>query len=122
MSEDKRRFSRIKFDVPAEVSFNEKTFKLNTIYNLSVGGGLFPLAENFDNGTECMVIIPLERENRSINVEVYGKIIRHTSDLVTIQFTRIDPDSLYHLQNIIRYNAPDSDIIEKEIKEHPGLI
>jgi hypothetical protein len=122
VSEEKRRFSRIKFDVPAELTFNEKTYPVNTIYNLSVGGGLFPILEIFQDGTECKVNIPLERETRSISVEVYGEIIRHTADLVTVKFTRIDPESLYHLQNIIRYNAPDSDKIEEEIKEHPGLI
>ncbi len=122
VSDEKRRFSRINFDVPAELTFNEKTYELKTIYNLSVGGGLFPLTEEVEDESECKIVIPLERDTRSIKVKVFGKIIRHTAELISIQFTRIDPESLHHLQNIIRYNAPDSDKIEDEIKEHPGLV
>lgn len=55
-------------------------------------------------------------------VDAEGKILRSCPEGVAVQFVKIDPDSLYHLQNIIRYNAPDPEVIEEEISNHPGLV
>ena len=57
-----------------------------------------------------------------MNVSIRGEIIRCQDGIVAVKFTGIDPDSLFHLQNIIRYNSADPDIIEQEIKERPGII
>jgi hypothetical protein len=55
-------------------------------------------------------------------VDVEGEIVRKDSEMAAIRFTRIDPDSLFHLRNIVRYNASDPDRVEDEIEQHPGLI
>ena len=65
--------------------------------------------------------IMLSGTAEGIAVNIDGEIIRCDDDAVAIKFTRIDPDSLFHLQNIIRYNSPDADAIEDEIHKHPGL-
>ena len=48
--------------------------------------------------------------------------MRLDAEYVAIKFTKISPEDLYHLQNIIRYNAPEPEVIEKEIDEHPGIL
>ena len=48
--------------------------------------------------------------------------MRSDQEMTGIKFTGIDPDSLFHLHNILRYNAVDPDRVEQEIDEHPGLI
>jgi hypothetical protein len=53
---------------------------------------------------------------------IEGEISRCDPGAVAVKFTRIDIDSLFHLHNIIRYNSPDPDKVEKEIHEHPGLL
>ncbi len=57
-----------------------------------------------------------------VYVRVEGEIIRSESNGVAVKFTQIDPDSLFHLQNIIRYNAEDTEAIDEEITKHPGLL
>ena len=38
-----------------------------------------------------------------------------------IRFDSISPESLFHLHNLVRYNAPDPDRIDEEILHRPGL-
>ena len=121
MNEEKRRFSRIAFTYDVDIEIEGKRFRTDRILNLSVGGCLLPLEEVFEKGTECRFSLSLAGISTDINIEVFGHIQRCEEGLVAVRFARIDPDSLFHLQNIIRYNAPDADVIEEEITRHPGL-
>jgi hypothetical protein len=44
-----------------------------------------------------------------------GTVIRHQENGIAIRFTATDPDSFFHLQNIIYYNSKDAD----ELQEYP---
>jgi hypothetical protein len=122
MNQEKRRFSRITFQMKAELEVNNTTYAFDSITNLSVGGCLFELATEFPIGTDCQVLIVLNPADRRMNVRAAGRIVRSGGETVSVQFTAIEPESLHHLQNIIRYNASDPDVIEDEIKDHPGLV
>ena len=54
-------------------------------------------------------------------IRIEGEIIRTTPEGLAIKFVRIDPESLFHLQNVIKYNSPDADTIESEIIKNPGI-
>ncbi len=120
MSEDNRRFTRIPFKMNTEVIVNEQTYTDN-ITNLSVGGCLLSVNVDLQPGTSCLVKISLEGSSDAIAISIEGEIIRTTHEGLAVKFVRIDPESLFHLQNIIRYNSPDADIIENEIFKHPGV-
>ncbi len=122
MPEEKRRFSRIVFRVAAELTIKDRTFTAEQIENLSVGGCLFPASGDFPLGTACKMVISLDGALGNPMVSVTGKIVRCYPERVGVRFTGIDPDSLFHLQNILRFNAADPDQIELEIDDHPGLI
>ena len=121
MEKEKRRFSRVPFKVAAKLEAGGGGFEVNEIFNLSVGGCLLPIRAVLDPGTECCVTIMLSGVSSEINVRADGKIVRSRDSEVAVKFTRIEPDSLFHLQNIILHNSADADIIEREIREHPGL-
>jgi hypothetical protein len=122
MPEEKRRFTRIPFRVTAELAANTITWTAPAISNLSVGGCLLPVAADLAPGTACQVKIILSGTSSEMSVRVEGEIVRRDHSSVAIKFTCIDPDSLYHLQSIIRYNADDVEQIEKEIQKHSGLL
>ena len=122
MSEEKRRFSRIPFQVHAEITVGREVYQVAKIDNLSIGGGFFPLDKDLAPGSSCQVKIILNGSSSELSIRVSGLILRSSPGAVAIQFTSIDPDSLFHLQNIIRFNASDPDAIEREIDRHPGLI
>lgn len=122
MSQEKRRFSRIRFNMAAELTVNERNYFFSQVDNLSVGGCLFEPVEEIQTGAPCRLWLPLEPADPKLGVEVFGEISRCGGGTVSVRFTRIDPESLFHLQNIIRYNSVDPERIEEEIKEHPGLL
>lgn len=122
MTAEKRRFSRITFTQKAELAVYGKVYRLEEIANLSVGGCQVDVGEKIARDTECSLLIILNSADRSMNVEVAGVVVRSEGQLTGIKFTSISPEALVHLQNIIRYNAPDPDRIEDEIDEHPGLV
>ncbi len=119
MSKDNRRFSRIVFNVRARLVAGEKKYSIDQIANLSVGGCLLHIGEDLPLKSECTLTILLARMEPGVAIS--GEIARSSEGEVGIKFTAIDPDSLFHLQNIIRYNAEDPDVIEEEILTCPGL-
>jgi len=122
MPEEKRRFSRIAFNVSAELKVGKTILSTRKIDNLSVGGCLLPISGPFPIGTPCDVVIVLNHIANALRVRVKGKITRCDPAKTGIRFTTIDPENLHHLHNILRYNAPDPDRIEEEIEKRPGLV
>jgi hypothetical protein len=122
MEQEKRRFSRIGFNMPAELTVNDQVFSLPQIDNLSIGGCLLKMGVPFEEGLACRLWLPLDPTNTQLAIEVFGEIVRCDAHGVSMRFTRITPESLFHLRNLIRYNAADPDQIEMEINEHPGLL
>jgi hypothetical protein len=120
MTAEKRRFSRIIFNVRARLIVGDTVSTVERIVNLSVGGCQLEIDDELTSGTPCTFTILLPRMGPG--VEVFGEIVRTGNGEASIKFTKIDPENLTHLQNIIRYNAEDPDLIEEEIKSHPGLI
>ena len=117
---EKRRFTRIVFAVPAECILAGKIFPVKQLTNLSVGGCQIEINANVAVDDECEIIIPLGGEGQRVNVK--GRVARIAEDHIGIKFISIDPESLGHLQNIIKYNSSDAETIEVELKKHPGLL
>ncbi len=122
MSSERRRFSRIPFRVKAEITVDDAFYSAEDIENLSVGGCLLPITADIKPGTGCHVRILLTGTSSELIIRIDGEVSRCIPEAVAIKFTRIDPDSLFHLQNIILYNSPDPNVVEKEILDHPGLV
>jgi len=118
---EKRRFSRIECNRAAELTVNDVVYPFSQVDNLSVGGCSLKTTADFSEGTGCRFWLPLEAAP-GLGVEVFGEIVRCDGESVGVRFTRITPDSLFHLQNLIRFNAPDPDQIDDEISTRPGLV
>ena len=121
MSDEKRQFTRVPFNVTAELSVGDDLYTAEQIYNLSIGGCFVPVEAPLESGAACRLTIRLSGTNSKLFVQAHGEIIRNEKEAVAVKFTEIEPDSLFHLQNIVRYNHPDSEKIEQEIERHPGL-
>ena len=122
MTEEKRRFTRFPFETKVEMSVNEKVYEVDKIVNLSIGGCLLSASVDVEPEASCTLKIILGETEDGPIVRVGGHIFRSEKGAVAIKFTCIDPDSLYHLQNIARFNASDPEKIEEELDNHPGLI
>lgn len=122
MEETRRRFSRIALKLPARLIVDKtEVYDIRELANLSIGGCLIPLDEEVAKGTPCTISIRLAGGLGNTTINIQGKAVRYDKEFVAIQFTKIGPEDLHHLQNLIRYNAPDPDKIEAEIDENPGI-
>lgn len=118
---EQRRFTRVPFKVETRLEVGDRVYAVAELYNLSVGGCLLPVEPELNVGEAVRVVIMLTREPAPVEVEVEGEVVRHEDGMTALKFVRIDPDSLFHLRNIIRYNASDTDAVESEFDAHPGL-
>ncbi len=117
--QEKRRFTRVLFDVPAQIDIAGKVFSVDQLVNLSVGGCLIEIEVAARSGDICQITIPLSSGESNVRVE--GEIIRVKDGEMSVKFISIDLESLHHLQNIIKFNASDPDSIEDEIADSPGI-
>ena len=122
MSDEKRRFTRVPFRVIAELTVNNVLYSCDEINNLSISGCLLPIEADLELGMACQLRIFLSGTNDKLLIKVDGEIIRCEDGAVAIKFTGIESDTLFHLQNIVRYNYSDTEKIEKEIHDHFGIL
>ena len=122
MSSENRRFTRIPFHVNAEITAHNVSYAVDKISNLSIGGCLLPMTAGLAPGTVCRLKIGLSGTSSELDVTVNGTIKRCDAETAAVECTDIDPDSLFHLKNILRYNfLGDEDIIDRENRKHPGI-
>ena len=121
MAPEKRRFTRVRFKVKARLTIDEQRYTTDRLDNLSVGGCLLPLEGEIRSGAACQLKILMGGASSHLNINVEGEVVRSTSGQTAVKFIRIEPDSLYHLQNIVLYNADEPDIVEQEIDVRPGI-
>lgn len=119
MTAERRRFSRIFFNVRARLEAGDRVYATDRIMNLGIGGCLLDIPDVLPLGMTGRLTIFLPR--MAPGVEVFAEIIRSGNGEAGLKFVRITPENLVHLQNIIRYNADDPALIEEEINSHPGL-
>jgi len=122
MGEEKRRFSRIHSGIEAQVVAGERQYRTGEVINLGVGGCFLGIATDLEPGTPCSVRFVLGSADTGLDIRVKAEVIRTNAGAVALKFTEIDTDSLFHLQNLVRYNAEDPEAVEQEIREHPGLM
>jgi hypothetical protein len=122
MTKEKRRFSRIYRVFEVQVTTNTHHYKTSHVTNLGIGGCLLGIGMDLKAGDVCSLSFVLGNADTGPQINVAAEVIRCQSDSTALKFTGIDPDSLFHLQNLIRYNSEDPEAVEHEIEEHPGLV
>jgi hypothetical protein len=105
-----------------EFTVNDKNYVIERFENLSIGGCLFDLQETFEIESPCTLSIDLLMTGEKPLITVKGSIVRCKNNQIAVNFTKIDPESLFHLQRIALYNSPEPEKVEEEIKEHPGIL
>ncbi len=115
---DKRRFSRIKFDIEALLQNGDDVYE-GHVSNLSLKGmyfeynGLPPLS----SGSNVLATIQLIGHSSSLQIDVKCEIVRLDDDGVALKFIELDMDSFMHLKNIVSYNDGDPEKIENEFRD-----
>jgi len=121
-TDDRRGFIRVPLDTRAEVLVQGQTFRAGEEIDLSMSGvrlsvsGAPPAP-----GSACRVRIQLPTAGDRVVIEAEGTVIRSVPGSLAIEFTDLDPDSYFHLKNLILNNASDPEQAEQEFTSHWGI-
>jgi hypothetical protein len=123
-SEEKnaREFSRVPVKVRVLVRSEGIDINSKRSIDLSMNGIFVECDEPLPLGTKCELTILLDGTDPMIRAECGGIIRRVAPEGMAIEFVELTLESYEHLQNLVRFNAPNLETVENELKEHLGLI
>ena len=117
MDANQRRRTRVEVRVTASFTPTRGVATGLRIRNISLKGLLAEAETQTVLDATGLVRITLT-ENAVIEIE--AQVIRSEDKTVAIDFLNMDELSFLHLRNLVRYNAPDADQIDAELK-HPAF-
>lgn len=113
MDDNRRRRSRVHTNITAfYLQEGHEPYPLVT-ENISLKGMLAKPQPGIVTGEAGVVRIELSAD---ASIEMECEVIRSDKTGVAIDFKAMDELSFVHLRNLVRYNAPDADLIDDELK------
>jgi c-di-GMP-binding flagellar brake protein YcgR len=113
-NKERRRFTRVPFEIGAEIHCEKSIVAASTVRNVSLGGMLLEVPEPVPEGTACTVDITLKGPKSLLRISIEGFVVRVEDQMVAVEFTEVDVDSLIHLRHLIKINADDPEAVEVE--------
>ena len=108
---EKRERLRVDFDTEVTVrTEGEATTYSGSSRDLSLRSVFIKTDNILEPETSCQVEIRLTGLDNELILYMDGHVVRRTNEGYAIFFDAVDLDSYTHLKNIVKYNAPDSDM------------
>jgi hypothetical protein len=116
MDEERRRKTRVQFTTQVVVKTEESEIVTEAnSEDISIKGIFVNTEQKIPAGTSCDVEILLMGTSTRLVLDIKGVITRQDETGLGIVFDSMDLDSYIHLKNIILYNAPDPEDMEREM-------
>jgi len=114
--DNKREKERVNFDtqVIVKTDMSEVT-ETGDSKDMSLKGMFVKSKKKLPEGSTCQTKIILSGSSSSLYLKITGTIIHNTNEGFGIKFDSMDPDSYFHLKNIIMYNSPEPDSLLKDM-------
>ena len=119
---DAREFSRVPVQVRVMIRSEGRDIESKRSIDLSMNGIFVESDEPLPQGSKCEMTLLSDGGEPIVRVDCSGVVRRLTSEGMAIEFVDLTLDSYEHLQNLVRFNAPDLKAVENELKEYLGLI
>jgi hypothetical protein len=113
---EKRSFARIPFQAKALVRVKEITV-IGVIENLSLDGIFLKTPEKLRVNRVVKIELLFTGTSSQLSILLNGRIVRHESIGLAIQFKDIDLDAFFHLENLIKYHTDEIDKVKQEFQE-----
>lgn len=113
---NRRKKTRVNFETQVTVKTKDAEVLSRThSKNISLRGVYLETDCALPLGTPCEVAILLSGTSTLLSIRVRGKVARTDAAGLGIVFESIDPDSYFHLKNLLMHNTSDPDDIEREL-------
>jgi hypothetical protein len=118
MDAEKRKNVRINFNTRVVLKCEGQTILSDAdTRDISLKGMFIKTDRKLAVGTSCDLELVLSGASTNLSLAIEGKIARQEAGGLAVSFDGIDLDSYWHLKNLLLYNAPDPDGLEKEFPE-----
>ncbi len=101
---EKRNFDRIPFQTKAIVRSKDTTV-IGIVENLSLDGIFLKTPEKLNLNRIVKIELLFTGTSSQLSILLDGKIMRHETIGMAIQFKNVDMDAFFHLKNLISYNT-----------------
>jgi hypothetical protein len=112
-SHDKRRGTRVRFNVNAELSYDDKTVR-GEVRNLSLKGMLVDVDTTIPENTDLFITIYLAGSSSTLTLNMKGLVVRSDQNGLAVLFQEIDVESFIHLRSVVGYNEGNEEKIMRE--------
>jgi len=113
MDANLRRRSRVTARLAADFTLPDgRVVPLHT-RNISLKGLLADPAPGVETGETGLLRLALTSD---AVIQIECLVVRCNATGVALDFQPMDEDSFFHLRNLVRFNAPDADQIDAELK------
>ena len=115
MDSERRNGTRVRFEARVVVRTNETEVTARAgSRDVSLQGLYIATDERLPPGTPCEVEIRLNGSSLLLSIRAQGRVARSDAGGLGIEFESFDPDSYFHLRNLVMYNSEDPDTVERE--------
>lgn len=113
---DKRTHERVPFTARVNVFCKGKRIVTDAdTRNISLKGVYVEAERSPGIGTLCGLELQLTGASSKLILNIDGRVVREDGAGFGLVFDTIDLDSYFHLKNILRYNAADSDTLTERL-------
>lgn len=115
MSEERRNKTRVQFETRVVVRTGDTVVTSRAgSRDISLRGLYIETDRELLQGTSCEVEILLTGTSSKLAIKAQGRVARRGPKGLGIEFESIDPDSYFHLRNLLLYNTEDPALVEQE--------
>ena len=112
--QDKRKFTRIPFDIGVSLAAGDSAIQTSRLKNISLEGMFVLTNAKWKIGTECIGALEITGKSTRLTIQVKAEVIRIEKDGLAMKFTEMDLDSLLHLRHLIAIHSENPDQLDKE--------
>ena len=111
---DKRKFTRIPFDIEVSLAAGDNAIRSSRLRNISLEGMYVITDAKWKVGTECVGSLEVVGKSTRLTIQVKAEVLRVEKDGLAMKFIEMDLDSLTHLRHLIAIHSDDPDLLDRE--------
>lgn len=114
---NRRKNERVPFQTSASLCYADVVYENMDVLDLSMRGAFVAGVSGMKVSDQCRIELFLSGASSSLRLEMLGEVVRVSNEGVGLHFIELDPDTFFHLKNIVYYNSEDPDHLEDQLFE-----
>lgn len=114
-SEEKRRFQRVLFDAPVDLSSDNHAVETRLI-DISLKGALVRKPEDWQLSIGSQLTLTVTLDDANTAIQMQASVTHIETERVGFTCNEIDMESITHLRRLVELNVGDSSLLERELQ------